>query len=149
MTNEIMYSEIYGFLCLVGEYYIDKIPTELFNFIKSEARYEVNLSTSEDINGQLSENAIAFIAYLNLQYWCDTEEKNRLMKLYHQNDLIDQKISEEKYNSESLFKKRDLIENQIILKNEEIKENQEMIAVQENSFFERIIKKIKSLFRFK
>ena len=80
------YSEVCEFLGLLGAYYISKLPNklvELFEENKSE-EYVPHIKTNIPIKDQsLSEDTLAIIAVLNLQYWCEDEnEIKRLKEVY-------------------------------------------------------------------
>ncbi len=104
------YSEVCEFLELLGAYYINKLPSkllELFKENKSE-EYEPHIKTNIPIKEQsLSEDTLAIIAILNLQYWCEDEnEIKRLKEVYQKNEEEYQKALQEKYNSNNIFKNR-------------------------------------------
>ena len=140
MEDEIMYSEIYGFLNLIGNEYINKLPKKLLEFLKISAKHKIHFDLNKDINEQLSEKAIAFIAYLNLQYWCNSEEKQRLIAIYQQNDSIEEKIKSEKYSYENLFNNSQ----------KEIKENtnsMELMEIKKENIFVKFINLITKIFK--
>ena len=80
------------------------------------------------------------IAYLYLKYICESEEeKNRLKNIYIHNELVYQKELGEKYNPDDLFKNSKKSE-------EEREEKNELTDVKEESFFKKIINRIRNLF---
>lgn len=75
---------------------------------------------------------------LNLQYWCENEdEKERLKKIYAQNEKKYQDMIQEKYNIDNIFKK-----NEEIIENKQEQKNDMQIVVYKNSTLKRIINKI-------
>lgn len=104
------YSEIDEFLGLLSEEKINEIPQKLREFFKEEKdrEYIKNIDASIPIKEQnLKEETLAIIAFLNLQYWCkDEEEKNRLLKIYSNNEKKYQEELREKYNPDNIFKNK-------------------------------------------
>lgn len=136
-NNNAMYNEVYEFLNLLGEKYIKKIPVKFYEFIKQEQilNYDLNWDISKDIVSQLSEDAIALIAYLNMSYWCEEEEKIRLEKIYRDNDTQNKK----EYNLEKILnEKREKLSSE----NTEIM----IIDTKKENIFKKFIEKIKSIF---
>ena len=135
--QQIMYNEVYEFLNILGEKYIGKIPKPLYNFIREEKLDEYNnvLDEKKDISEQLSEEALDFIAYLNLMYWCSAEEKQELIRIYSENDKKEEELKREKYNPDKLFES----------KTKRINEEKSMVIYKE-SLLRKIINRIKQLF---
>ena len=104
------YSEVLEVLELLGEYYINKLPSKLvklFEENKSE-EYVTHIKSNVPLKDQkISEDTLAIIAILNLQYWCEDEnEIRRLKEIYQKNEEKYQKELQEKYNRENLFKNK-------------------------------------------
>lgn len=75
---------------------------------------------------------------LNLQYWCENEdEKERLKKIYAQNEKKYQDMIQEKYNIDNIFKK-----NEEIIENKQEQKSNMQIVEYKNSALKRIINKI-------
>ena len=108
-TQEI-YSEVYSILNLLGESYIAKLPTSLFNMIREEKRQDYNPKYDLKTNlGQqnIKRETLAMIALLHFNYWCDSEEeKNKLKEIFKTNEEKYQAEIKEKYNPDNLFKNR-------------------------------------------
>ena len=104
-----IYSEVYGILNVLGNEYINKIPTKIYQYIVSQKDnslqiyYDVNKTIDEQ---KISEEALMFISYLNLQYWCSEDEKQELLKKYKQNDEKIEQELREKYNIDNLFENK-------------------------------------------
>lgn len=81
------YSEVYSVLELLGEDYIRKLPSKMYNMIEEERLKEYNPSYSMPLKKEsIKKEALAIIAVLHLNYWCETEEeKSRLNNLFENN----------------------------------------------------------------
>lgn len=135
------YAEIDSFIDLLDEYNKNKIPKKLREYFKNEKdeKYIKKINPNQSIQSQnLKEETLALIAMLNLQYWCENEdEKERLKKIYAQNEKKYQDMIQEKYNIDNIFKK-----NEEIIENKQEQKNDMQIVVYKNSTLKRIIKKI-------
>lgn len=138
------YSEIDEFLGLLSEEQRNKIPQKLREFFKEEKdqEYKKEINPNVAIKEQdLKEETLGIIALLNLQYWCENDnEKQRLKQVYAKNEENYQKVLQEKYNPDNLFKKHNLQQEENIITNE--------VAIVEykEPFFKRIINRIKRIF---
>ena len=90
------------------------------------------------------------IALFHLNYWCDSnEEKEKLRKLFKENENKYQTELCEKYNPDNIFKNRckPNVENQETNnKNQEKIKNAKEIIKYKESIFKRILNKIKMFF---
>ena len=79
------YSEVYSFLNVLGNYYINKIPDAIYDTIKEnrDKSYTPIYDKNENITqNSISQEGLALISALNLQYWCnDEEEKTKLKEI--------------------------------------------------------------------
>ena len=146
------YTEIYNFIELLDEYNRNKVPKKLREFFKREKdnTYTKTIEPNIPIKEQnLKEETLALIAMLNLQYWCeDEEEKQRLKKIYSDNEIKHQQKLREMYNPEDVFKtkqKQEQIENEI--SSEEIKENVAMVEYKKETFIDKIKKFFIKIFK--
>ena len=138
------YSEIDSFIKLLDEEKQNKIPIELRELFSKEKDKNYNKIILADVpikDQNLKRETLALIAYLNLQYWCeDEEEKQRLMKIYKDN--------EKKYNDEMMNRLNNF--NAVSAKpNSEVKkeeENTKIAEYKEESLLTKIINKLKSIF---
>ena len=73
-----------------------------------DVNYSKEIKLIQPIKNQnLKEETLALIAMLNLQYWCEDEiEKQRLKKIYDNNENEYQIKLREKYNCDNLFKNK-------------------------------------------
>ena len=139
MNNDIAsaYSEIDEILSKMEDRYVNKIPYKIREVIKKEKNnnYHPNIEFSEEIlDNKLQRKTIAILAWLNLNYWCDDEEeKEKLIAIYHENDIIKDRELREKYNPDNLFKRKT---------KEEKTENVAIIEHKESAF-DKILNRIK------
>lgn len=133
------YSEIYEFINILGNEYKNKLPKKIYLTIQDNRdknympKYEINQNVNRNT---FSKESLALISALNLQYWCeDAEEKERLKKVYIEN----QKLENEKYSCENLFKNNNTEEQQI--------KNFQMIEYKEENIVSKILNKIKAMFK--
>ncbi len=138
------YSEIDEFLGLLSEEQRNKIPQKLREFFKEEKdqEYKKGINPNFAIKEQdLKEETLGIIALLNLQYWCeDDNEKQRLKQVYAKNEENYQKVLQEKYNPDNLFKKHNVQQEENIITNEV------SLVEYKEPFFKRIFNKIKRMF---
>ena len=144
------YSEIDEFLSLLTKEQINKIPLKLREFFKEEKdkEYKKQIDSEIPIKDQnLKSETLAIIAMLNLQYWCeDEQEKERLKKVYAQNEKIYQEALQIKFNPDNIFKNRQNISSDF---NNTDTESTAMIEFKEKNLLQKIFDKIKKLFNRK
>lgn len=142
------YTEIDNFIELLAEDDKNKIPKKLRQFFKKEKdkEYKKNINIDIPIKEQnLKEETLALIALLNLKYICDdNKEKERLTKVYYDNDKKYQETIKEKYNPDNLFKKKYNFEECI---QNDISVETEMVEYEEKKFIEKLFNKIKKIFK--
>lgn len=137
-----VYSEVYSVLQLLGQEYINKLPKELYKQIQEERLENYNPQYTEKIFEtveNISQESIAMLALLYLNYWCSSEEeKQELQKMFNENEKKYQEELREKYNPENIFKQKTT---------EPQKEEQQETAliVYKENFIQKIWNKIKNL----
>lgn len=141
-----IYSEVYSVLNMLGESYIKKIPNSLYKMIKDSKsmsynpQYLANISLDKQ---QIKKESLSMIALLHLNYWCESDkEKEKLNKIFRDNEEKYQTELREKYNPDNIFQNRNQSKNTHENSNEEIVT---MVEYKEN-IFSKIIKKIKNFF---
>lgn len=155
MENNLFkaYAEVDEILSLMEDKYIEKVPQKLRDLFKEKRldgynpKIDVNIPLDEQ---NLQRKTFAILAMLNLNYWCEDEkEKERLIKIYTENDRKREEELREKYNPDNLFQNKNI-------KKDEQNENQEksdtfkLVEYQkEESFFKKILRKIASFFKKK
>ena len=141
------YSEIDEFLGLLSIDQRNMIPQKLRELFSQEKdkEYIKGIDPNIPIKDQnLKEETLGLIALLNLQYWCQNEiEKERLKKIYAKNEEEYQKMLQEKFNLDNLFKKKETI-----VEEKEQVECLQMVEYKE-PLFKKIINRILHFFRIK
>ncbi len=140
------FSEVDEFLELLTDELRNKIPKDLRNLFKEnkDNSYIKKINPNVSIKEQnLKDETLAIIALLNLQYLCqDEEEKERLKKVYENNENKYRDLLQIDFNDNNIFKKK-------YEESEDIqKENKSSISIKEykEPIFKKIINKIKKLF---
>ena len=144
-NTEIAYAEVDGILENLDDEYINKVPKKVRDFFKEEKYndYTVKIDMNKPLYEQdLQDETISLLTLLELNYWCESEEeKNEILRELEQNDRIKEKELREKYNTDNIFKNKSTIN---------LDKNKEQIALveyKESNIIQRILDKIKSLFR--
>jgi len=135
--NVETYTEVYEMLKLMGEDYIKKLPEELYEYIEQNIDPSYIHGVSFNIDDiDLSDQAADMITYLNYEYFANEKTKKIL------EDISNSNIEnlKEKYNTENMFQRREIKKDTIVT------ENLELEPVKE-SFFTKIINKIKNIFK--
>lgn len=159
------YSEVDEFIDLLPEKEKNKIPENVRMVFKNEKdkNYVKGLSPNVDIKEQkLDREALAIIAMLNLNYWCEDEkEKNELRKIYEDNEsainesiqveFVDDMFKNHKNNNENISDKvssdvkNEKKVNQTI--NPNISKSVNIVVYKEPNIFKKCLSKIKKLFK--
>lgn len=105
-TKEI-YSEVYQILNLLGNEYIDKLPTTLINMLREKREFSYNPSYTDDIplNEQnIKKETMSIIVLLYLNYWCeDDNERLKVKKILMENENRYQEKLRDNYNPDNIF----------------------------------------------
>ena len=115
---------------------LDKIPIKLRNFIEENKNKEYQYTyepTKELKDQQLMKETKYLISALYLNYCCDEETKNHLIKNMKQDEINYIKIK----NGDEMFKKPEKKVQQ---------ENNAIVEIKEKGFFGKLIDKIKAIF---
>ena len=138
-----VYSEVYAFLNIISEEDRNKVPKKLKEMIEEEREKEYTPSYTFEIpieEQEISDEAIAMIALIHLNYWCEDEnEKERLNVIFDENEKKYQEELREKYNPDNLFKNKKYTEEQ------PAEEQTNSVAMVE--YKETIFSKLKEWFR--
>jgi len=90
MNQKQVYSEVYAVLSALNNEYIQKTPQHILNKINTERDRNYLFHVKEDVpltEQNLSPEAIAMLAALKLDYWCENEaEKEELELILKAND---------------------------------------------------------------
>lgn len=140
-----VYSEVYSFINIISEEDRNKIPNKLIKMIEEERNKEYTPSYNFDIPIEeqvISDEAIAMIALIHLNYWCeDDEERKVLNEFFDENETNYQEELREKYNPDNIFKNKKNNEEQPVAKEESVA----MIEYKE-TIFTKIKEWFKNLF---
>lgn len=124
---------------------VDKIPRKFIEFLennKSET-YIANLDHTKTIKEMnLKPKSQALLGLIYLKYWADEEGKKAFKNRARENEIKYQEELREKYNTDNLFKNK-----KEIIRDEKIKEEMALQTIQHETFIQRIINKIKGIFR--
>lgn len=122
--------EVYLILNRLGEEYIKKIPTEIYNYIIKNKENQ----TSSNIT--ISREAIAIIATMHYKYWVNSkEEKEILYDIFNENEQKRKEKLKPVEIREELFDKKEKI---YLMPISEVKKNK--------NWYTKIINYIKGLF---
>lgn len=138
-------SETLDILNHMDKVYMDEIPKKFIDFLENNKSntYETNLNHSQKISEmKLKEKTKDILAIIYMKYWCSPEEKKDILDLFNENEKKYQEELREKYNPDDIFNKN---EAQRITEEKHSVEKVN-IAEYKESFFKRVIKKIKSFF---
>lgn len=144
-TTRIAYAQVDSFLDMLEQKYVQMVPRNIRYFIKQEKDTSSNIKIIPDIpikQQNLTDEALALIAYLNLNYWCqDPEEKEELIKKYKENDeKYNNNVKQYQHGADDIFKKDENVDNKVSV------ENTKLIEYKKENIFKSIWNKIKSKF---
>ena len=132
---------------MLEDEYKERVPKNVMDFFEEERDKEYNPIIDVNIpleKQNLKRKTLVLLAILNLNYWCDSEEeKQEILDSFAKNEelkRLKEKELTENYNINNLFNK---------IENTENKTEVSLIEYKEQNFIQKIISKIKSLFRRK
>ena len=156
ITTKEMYSEVYGILKALGDKYINKLPKTVLKVIteSKEENYNPEYSMSIPLKEQdINRKSLAMIALFHYNYWCETEEERKKFKnMLETNEEKHQKEMKEKYSNDKIFNNATTkIEEETISEKvdrfvEASNQSTANIVEYKQSFFNKIIDKIKQWF---
>lgn len=140
------YSEMLELFKFLPSEYIERTPKEILDVLKKERleNYIVHIDVENPIDRNvLQEETIQLLAMLNYNYWCTDEYlKNKLYEQYSKNEEQYQKELSQKYDINRVFEKRNKYNNTV--------DNQVTSLVEyKETFFEKLINKIKNFLKIK
>lgn len=125
---------------------VNKIPKKFIEFLKenSSKTYKPNFDKSKTIKElNLKPKTQALLGLIYLKCWANEQQRAEFTKGTLENEKVYQQELTEKYSTDNLFKNRVTSK----LENETKAQQISLIKVKENNFIQRIINKIKSIFR--
>lgn len=146
-NSSLAYSEVCTILNMLEDEYKERVPKNVMDFFEEERDKEYNPIIDVNIpleKQSLKRKTLVLLAILNLNYWCDSEEeKQEILDSFAKNEelkRLKEKELTENYNINNLLNK---------IENTENKTEVSLIEYKEQNFIQKIISKIKSLFRRK
>lgn len=107
IKNKKIYSEVYQVLNLLGNEYIDKLPTSLINMLEEQREINYNPQYTDDIplaEQNIKKESISIIVLLYLNYWCkDDNEISEVNNILKENENKYQEELRKKYNPDNIF----------------------------------------------
>ena len=132
-------AEVLDILKYTREEDVKKIPKKFMKFLEDNKSktYISNLDHTKEIKDMgLKPETEAMLGLIYLKYWADEQEKLKFEEKIKKNENIYQEELNKNYNYEKLFKQK-----------EEIIQNELPIEIKQKSFLQKIIDKIKNIFR--
>ncbi len=129
---------------------VDKIPKDFMEFIKANKAVDYNFEVNKEkglLEQEISDKTKALLSLIYRDYFCDKEEREKLIKKEREEEKIAEEEKRKKYNPDNIFQKE---ENKID-KQEEIKEKQpmELVKYEELKWYQKIYQKILKIFKIK
>ncbi len=106
--------EVETILKKLDENYINKIPTEIWNFIEKNKDDQYTFFYDDNIellNQNLNIDTIAILSYINMQYLLDEKSKKEVEEILIKDGAFLEQQKMKKYNPENIFKNKENIEN--------------------------------------
>jgi len=129
------YADIYYILGCLDDEYKKKIPKKLIDFFRDNAEpyYLSDIDITKPLIEQnISQETEQLICLLNLNYWCDQNEKQELLKKY---ELNEQEIEAQLQN------KYDIKFNKIF----QIEDVKAIAIIEKENIFSKILKLLKRI----
>lgn len=152
MTNlnnsDVMYSEVYEIIKVLGPDFINKLPKKLYNLIeeKRDINYEQTfiLEDGSIDKNKISTDGIALFTLLNIKYFIEDEkEKERALQKLTENEKRYQEELRQKYNVDVFAKEKEEAKKikEELSKNLPIEDKKEGIFAKIINFIKKFLKK--------
>ena len=133
------YEEVYEILSYMDKIIVMKIPIEILNIInkKRNKEYVSKIDKNDLFNlNNMSKNTQSVLAWLDVNYWINQDKKSKLIQK--------QELLKQKQYSSNVF------ENKIKkIEGKNSKESSRLVIInKKENFIKKLIKKIKSIFKF-
>ena len=149
-----IYSEVLGVLLALGDDYCEKVPANVFDFLRDNCdhsyipEYDKN-TRIEDLD--ISDEARMFLVMLKIKYWCkDEKEREEVRRILKDNEAKYNKEIREKYNPDKIFenssKERDS-NNKTETETNKKDSNDKLITEEKKGWFSKFLNKLKSFFK--
>ena len=145
---ERAYKEIYEILKIFPKELVERIPASKIDYIKKnmDKDYEYNV-TVETFDGKtMLDETAAILAVLFKNYWATPKQREQMEKYHNMQRLKLDQEAREKYDPEKIFKRENEFIDSNDNKKDKIKEQEISMVKKEESFFKKILNKIKSFF---
>ncbi len=122
-----------------------KIPKVFIDFIEEnmDKNYEYIVEHVDDFqNQEMLEETKVLLSIVYRDFLTSSQERKQIIKMENDELWQEEKIIQEKYNPDNLFKNK----NTSIIENTEENSNIDLIEVKEKNFLQKILDKIKNLF---
>ena len=132
--NQIAYAEVMQVLKYFDRNLVMKIPIELLEYFKEHQKKDliVNIDKEDIFNkNNISKEALALLAYIDMEYWAYEEEKSELKKVYMENEKNHQTELNEKYEHNNNFKNKE----DIVINEKVVIEEKSMIEYKNDNIF--------------
>lgn len=124
---------------------VNKIPRKFIEFLennKSET-YIADLDHTKTIKEmELKPKTQALLGLIYLKYWANEEEKIAFKKRARENEIKYQEELREKYNTDNLFRNK-----KEVVRYKNVQQEMSLQTVRHENFIQKIINKIKEMFR--
>ncbi len=119
----------------------NKIPEDIRNSIKElkDKNYTWNYDSSKELKEQkLNRKTISMLAYLNMEYLLDDEQKELMKKIHQNNEEKLEKSKQEKYNPNKISKNANT---------EGIKEEVALVEIKEEKWYRKLFDFFRKILR--
>lgn len=106
--------EVETILKKLDKNYINKIPTEIWDFIEKNKDDQYTFFYDDNIellNQNLNIDTIAILSYINMQYLLDEKSKKEVEEILIKDGAFLEQQKMKKYNPENIFKNKENIDN--------------------------------------
>lgn len=127
---------------------LEKIPSNLIESIKENKNKNYVFKYDEDkslVEQKISEDAKNLISAIYFRYICNDEKKSELIEICKENEL---KKKNEKSNLNSILEKKSNSIDEVKIEEKKLEENKAIIVVN-YKWYQKILNKLKSLFKTK
>lgn len=127
------YSEVYEILKYIPITYLNKIPKDVINIFKNkrDKNYNVKINPNIPLEEQkLHRKTLVLLSVLNLDYWCEPEEREEILNIYWKNEKESNVVLGEENNN--------LMPDQI---------EKSLALYKEENFMQKIWSKLKKIFK--
>lgn len=138
-------TEVLEILNYTQKEYVEKIPKKFLKFLErnSSKTYKPKFDITKPIKElNLKPKTQALLGLIYLRYWADEEGKEKFNQKLNENERGYQKKLQEKYSVDNLFKNKTTV-----IKQENTQKEIQLVTVENKTFIQKIIEKIKNIFR--